>query len=72
MAPFSTRTRAAFAAWADEVGGNRRLILAAFLDGGIIGTVQVIHALPPNQPHRADTRNSSSTARRADAASRNC
>ena len=55
MAPFSHEdARAAFAAWADEVGGNRRLILAAFLDGGIIGTVQVIHALPPNQPHRAD------------------
>jgi GNAT superfamily N-acetyltransferase len=55
MAPFSREdARAAFAAWADEVRGKRRLILGAFLDGDLVGTVQVVHALPPNQPHRAD------------------
>ena len=33
---------------------NRRLILAAFLDGGIIGTVQVSTRFRRNQPHRVD------------------
>ena len=55
MAPFShDDARAAFAAWADDVRGQRRLILAAFLEGEVVGTVQVVHAAPPNQPHRAD------------------
>jgi ribosomal protein S18 acetylase RimI-like enzyme len=55
MAPFShSDARAAFAAWADDVRGNGRLILAAFLDDELVGTVQVVHASPPNQPHRAD------------------
>jgi len=27
---------------------------AAFADGEVVGTVQVVWALPPNQPHRAD------------------
>jgi GNAT superfamily N-acetyltransferase len=29
-------------------------ILAAFLDSELVGTVQVLTAMPPNQPHRAD------------------
>ena len=33
---------------------GRRLILAAFADGELVGTVQVILALPPNQPHRGE------------------
>jgi GNAT superfamily N-acetyltransferase len=55
MAPFSQeQAREAFAVWADEVERNRRLLLAAFLDDTIVGTVQVVFGTPPNQPHRAD------------------
>ena len=39
---------------AAEVEQGRRLVLAAFLDGDVVGTVQVVFALPPNQPHRAE------------------
>jgi GNAT superfamily N-acetyltransferase len=31
-----------------------RILLAAFLDGDLVGTVQVVTAMPPNQPHRAE------------------
>ncbi|MGZ8739529.1 MAG: N-acetyltransferase family protein [Gaiellaceae bacterium] len=55
MAPFSHEdARAAFEAVAAEVEQGRRLVLAAFADGALVGTVQVILALPPNQPHRAE------------------
>ena len=55
MAPFThEQAREAFAAWADEVERDARLLLAAFVDSTIVGTVQVVHATPPNQPHRAD------------------
>jgi len=55
MAPFTEAdARAAFAAWADEVGRRKRIVLAAFVDGELVGTVQVVGAGPPNQPHRAD------------------
>ncbi len=55
MAPFSLdEARAAFASVADEVERSRRLLLAAFLDGELVGTVQVALAWQPNQPHRAD------------------
>jgi GNAT superfamily N-acetyltransferase len=55
MAPFSHEdARAAFEAWAGEVEHGRRLMLAAFAEGDLVGTVQVILALPPNQPHRAE------------------
>jgi GNAT superfamily N-acetyltransferase len=55
MAPFSHEdARAAFEAWAADVEQGRRLILAAFAEGKLVGTVQVILALPPNQPHRAE------------------
>jgi GNAT superfamily N-acetyltransferase len=55
MAPFSHEdARAVFEAWAAEVEQGRRLILAAFADDELVGTVQVILALPPNQPHRAE------------------
>ena len=30
------------------------MIVAAFLDGRLVGSVQVVLALPPNQPHRAE------------------
>ena len=55
MAPFShEQARAVFEAMAAEVDQGRRLLLGAFDDGQVVGTVQVILALPPNQPHRAE------------------
>ena len=55
LEPFSSQdARAAFDEWADEVEHGRRLILGAFADGVLVGAVQVILALPPNQPHRAE------------------
>jgi GNAT superfamily N-acetyltransferase len=55
MAPFSHEdARGVFEAFAAEAEQGRRLILAAFADGDLVGTVQVILALPPNQPHRAE------------------
>jgi len=38
----------------DGVGGGDRILLAAFLDSQLVGAVQVVTAMPPNQPHRAD------------------
>ena len=37
-----------------EVESGRRIVLPAFIDSQLVGTVQVITATPPNQPHRAD------------------
>jgi ribosomal protein S18 acetylase RimI-like enzyme len=55
MAPFShADARGVFEAVAGEVEQDSRLILAAFTGGELVGTVQVILALPPNQPHRAE------------------
>ena len=55
MAPFSHEdARDAFEAWAVEVEHGRRLLLAAFAGDELVGTVQVVFAVPPNQPHRAD------------------
>lgn len=39
---------------AAAVAGGGRMLLVARDGGGIAGTVQVIAALPDNQPHRAD------------------
>jgi ribosomal protein S18 acetylase RimI-like enzyme len=55
MWPFSrTDARAFFEGVAAEVEQGRRLLVAAFDDGELMGTVQVILALPPNQPHRGE------------------
>jgi GNAT superfamily N-acetyltransferase len=55
LAPFSHQeARDAFEAVAAEVEQGRRLLLGAFAEGQLVGTVQVILALPPNQPHRAE------------------
>ena len=55
MAPFShEQARGAFDVVAEEVEQGRRLLLAAFLNGDVVGTVQVVLALPPNQPRRAE------------------
>ena len=37
-----------------EVRAGRRVLLSARLDGEIVGSVQLITALPPNQPHRCE------------------
>jgi GNAT superfamily N-acetyltransferase len=39
---------------AEGVQRGERILLAAFVDGDLLGTVQIITATPPNQPHRAD------------------
>ncbi len=55
LAPFThEHARGVFEAFAADVENGRRLLLAAFVDGELVGTVQVILALPPNQPHRAE------------------
>jgi GNAT superfamily N-acetyltransferase len=36
------------------VEAGDRILLAAFLDSKLAGTVQIVTALPPNQPHRAE------------------
>jgi ribosomal protein S18 acetylase RimI-like enzyme len=55
MAPFShDQAREAFAGFVEEAERGRRAILAAFAGGEIVGTVQVVLALPPNQPHRGE------------------
>ena len=55
MAPFShEQARDELEAWAMEVEDGRRLLLAAFVRDEVVGTVQVVAAMPPNQPHRAE------------------
>src|SRR3954471_14561985 len=55
MAPFShDQARAAFETVANDVAAGRRILLAAFSGGTVVGTVQIVLALPPNQPHRGE------------------
>jgi GNAT superfamily N-acetyltransferase len=55
LEPFShDDARAAFEEWAAEAARGRRLILGAFAGEELVGTVQVILAVPPNQPHRGE------------------
>lgn len=55
MAPFTLEdARGAFEGFAADAEHGRRLILGAFADGDLVGTVQVVLALPPNQPHRGE------------------
>jgi ribosomal protein S18 acetylase RimI-like enzyme len=55
MAPFTRDdARIAFEAFVADSERGRRLVLAAFEDREIVGTVQVVLALPPNQPHRGE------------------
>jgi GNAT superfamily N-acetyltransferase len=55
MAPFShDDARAAFAGFLAEAARGHRAILAAYDEGRLVGTVQVVLALPPNQPHRGE------------------
>ena len=71
MAPFSHEDAlAAFAGFASDAEQGRRLILAAFADGELVGTAQVILELMPNQPHRGESPRCSSAAQHAAAVSR--
>lgn len=55
LAPFPVpAAEAFFEKVIEEVHHGARILLAAFLDGRLVGTVQVHLATPPNQPHRAD------------------
>jgi ribosomal protein S18 acetylase RimI-like enzyme len=55
MAPYSHEdARAFFAGCIAEVDAGRRFLLAALDDGEVAGTVQIVYATPPNQPHRGD------------------
>jgi GNAT superfamily N-acetyltransferase len=55
MAPFShDQSRHAFEDVALEVEQGRRLLLAAFAREELVGTVQVVLAMQPNSPHRAE------------------
>jgi hypothetical protein len=55
MAPFSDEdARAAFEGFVSDAEQGRRLIVAAFDEGEVVGTVQVVLALMPNQPHRGE------------------
>jgi GNAT superfamily N-acetyltransferase len=55
LAPFShEEARRVYEAYAEDVEQGRRLLLAAFAEGKLVGTVQVVFAPHPNQPHRAD------------------
>jgi GNAT superfamily N-acetyltransferase len=55
MAGFSAADGAAFyETLLPELERGTRVLLAAFSDGELVGTVQLVHAWPPNQPHRAD------------------
>lgn len=38
----------------EGVQHGERILLAAFIDSQLVGTVQIVLATPPNQPHRAD------------------
>lgn len=56
MLPLSRKTALEF--WTQVAHGvmrnERILLIAQYPDGQVVGTVQLITALPENQPHRAD------------------
>ncbi|MGL6279511.1 MAG: GNAT family N-acetyltransferase [Gaiella sp.] len=55
MAPFSLDdARAAFSGFVEDLARGGRILLAGYLEGELVGTVQVVHATAPNQPHRGD------------------
>ena len=57
MAPFSqAEALAFFRKVAGSVAAGDTVLLAARLDGKIVGTVQLGLDTPPNQPHRADVK----------------
>lgn len=55
MLPFTQADGEVFyAKVAAGVKAGERILLAAFIDGLLVGTVQIVTAVPNNQPHRAD------------------
>jgi GNAT superfamily N-acetyltransferase len=55
LAPFSQdEARRVFEDYLAEVEHGRRVLLAAFADGALVGTAQLVFAAHPNQPHRAE------------------
>jgi GNAT superfamily N-acetyltransferase len=55
LAPFShADAEAFFEQTATAVERGERILLAAFDGAALVGTVQIVLATPPNQPHRAD------------------
>ena len=73
MAPFShQQAPSVFEASPPRPGEGLRAILAAFADDRVVGTVQVVLAVPPNQPHRGRSQGCSCTAPRAGAALPSC
>ena len=53
--PFTLEDAAAFfESLLPEIDAGTRVLLAAYDGEGLVGTVQLIHAGPPNQPHRGD------------------
>ena len=56
MAPVSHEDAARF--WSDavipEAAAGRRLVFGAERGGDLVGTVQLLTAMPPNQPHRCE------------------
>lgn len=55
MAPFTQgEGEAFFARVAEDVAAGQAILVAAWLDGAIVGTVQAQFARQPNQPHRFD------------------
>jgi GNAT superfamily N-acetyltransferase len=46
--------RAFYESLVPELEEGTRVLLAAYVDGELVGTVQLIHAWPPNSQHRAD------------------
>jgi len=55
MSPFTKdEAEEFFRGVVEGVAAGKRILLAALDDGKVVGTVQIITAQPPNQPHRAD------------------
>ncbi len=55
MAPFSIEDSKVFFENAVlELAAGKRILLAAFLNSQLVGTVQILTAMPPNQPHRGE------------------
>jgi len=55
MPPFTqSDAEAFFRKVATGVEAGERILLAAFHDSELVGTVQLLTAMPPNQPHRAE------------------
>lgn len=55
MMPLSrAAAKSFFAKVIEGVQQGERILLAAWIDSQLVGTVQIVTVTPPNQPHRAD------------------